>query len=178
MFFFNKQKTYLKDLLSSGYTDIHSHLICNIDDGSKSPEDTVYLTKSLVDFGVESFITTPHTIQFIWENSKENILEKYNISLKILRDNNININFKVASEYLIDESFANRLKTEPLLTLKDNYVLIEMSYINAPIQLYEIIFDLQVAGYIPMLAHPERYNFYHNNFAEYYKLKKPAVYFS
>lgn len=177
MFFFNKQKTYLKDLLSSGFTDIHSHLICNIDDGSKSPEDTVFLTKSLIDFGVESFITTPHTIQFVWENSKENILEKFNISLNILKENDVNINFKVASEYLIDESFVHKLKTEPLLTLKDNYVLIEMSYINAPIQLYEIIFDLQVAGYIPLLAHPERYNFYHNNFVEYHKLKKAGCLF-
>jgi tyrosine-protein phosphatase YwqE len=46
-----------------------------------------------------------------------------------------------------------------------------MSYINAPIQLYSILFDLQVAGYIPVLAHPERYLFYHNNFNEYIKLK-------
>jgi tyrosine-protein phosphatase YwqE len=62
--------------------------------------------------------------------------------------------------------------------LKDNYVLVEMSYINAPIQLYSILFDLQVAGYIPVLAHPERYLFYHNNFNEYVKLKEPVVYFS
>jgi tyrosine-protein phosphatase YwqE len=63
------------------------------------------------------------------------------------------------------------------LTLKDNYVLVEMSYINAPIQLYSILFDLQVAGYIPVLAHPERYLFYHNNFNEYVKLKRAGCVF-
>jgi protein-tyrosine phosphatase len=64
-----------------------------------------------------------------------------------------------------------------LLTLKDNYVLVEMSYINAPIQLYDVLFDLQVAGYIPVLAHPERYLFYHNNFNEYSKLKRAGCLF-
>lgn len=177
MFFFNKQKTPLKELLSLGYTDIHSHLISNIDDGAKTEEDTLFLTKSLVDFGTDFFITTPHTMQFVWDNTKENILEKHKNSKEILQKNGINLNFKVASEYLIDESFIKRLNTEALLTLKDNYVLIEMSYINAPIQLYEIIFDIQVAGYIPLLAHPERYSFYYNNFDEYQKLKKAGCLF-
>ncbi len=177
MFFFNKQKTLLKDLLSSGYTDIHSHLIYDIDDGAKTADDTEFLTKSLIDFGADFFITTPHTIQFVWENSREDILQQHKISYKVLRERNINVTFKVASEYLVDESFVKRFKTEPLLTLKDNYVLVEMSYINAPIQLYEIIFDLQVAGYIPLLAHPERYSFYHNNFSEYEKLKKAGCLF-
>jgi protein-tyrosine phosphatase len=61
--------------------------------------------------------------------------------------------------------------------LKDNYVLVEMSYMNAPVQLYKILFDLQVAGYIPVLAHPERYLFYHKNFNEYNKLKKAGCMF-
>jgi len=64
-----------------------------------------------------------------------------------------------------------------VLTLKDKYVLVEMSYLNAPIHLYDIIFDLQVAGYKPVLAHPERYNFYHNNFNEYLRLKNAGCLF-
>jgi tyrosine-protein phosphatase YwqE len=71
---------------------------------------------------------------------------------------------------MMDDYFVNIFQTEKLLTIKDNYVLVEMSYINPPIQLHSILFDLQVAGYIPVLAHPERYVFYHNNFEEYKKL--------
>jgi protein-tyrosine phosphatase len=52
-----------------------------------------------------------------------------------------------------------------------------MSFISAPMQLYNILFDLQVAGYIPVLAHPERYLFYRNNFDEYVKLKKVGCLF-
>ena len=63
------------------------------------------------------------------------------------------------------------------MTLKGNFVLIEMSYLNPPIQLYDIIFEIQLAGYTPVLAHPERYTFYHNNFSEYEKLKKTGCLF-
>ena len=71
---------------------------------------------------------------------------------------------------MMDDYFVKLFQSEKLLTLKDNYVLVEMSYINPPIQLYSILFELQVAGYIPVLAHPERYVFFHNNFDEYKKL--------
>ena len=57
------------------------------------------------------------------------------------------------------------------------HVLVEMSYLNAPIQLYDVLFELQIAGYKPVLAHPERYLFYYNNFNEYYKLKKAGCLF-
>jgi tyrosine-protein phosphatase YwqE len=177
LFFFNKQKIRLRELLSENYTDIHSHLIYNIDDGSKNAEDTLFLVKAMLDFGTTSFITTPHTMQFIWENSKEVILDKHKNTQHLLEENSIVASFRVASEYLIDDYFAQKIKNEGLLTLKENYVLVEMSYINPPLQLYEILFDLQVAGYKPILAHPERYLFYHNNFDDYVKLKKAGCLF-
>jgi tyrosine-protein phosphatase YwqE len=77
----------------------------------------------------------------------------------------------------MDDQFVRLFQSKNLLTLKDNYVLVEMSYINAPIQLYTILFDLQVAGYTPILAHPERYLFYQNNFDEYKKLKRAGCLF-
>jgi tyrosine-protein phosphatase YwqE len=77
----------------------------------------------------------------------------------------------------MDDQFVKLFESHNLLTLKDNYVLVEMSYINPPIQLYAILFDLQVAGYIPVLAHPERYLFYQKNFNEYYKLKRAGCLF-
>ena len=63
------------------------------------------------------------------------------------------------------------------MTLKENYVLVEISYLNAPINIYDMIFDLQVAGYKPVLAHPERYSYYHKNFNEYLKLKNAGCLF-
>ena len=127
--------------------------------------------------GNSSVITTPHIIQHVWENNSEIIQTKKDEVVSLLHQENINIPFKAAAEYLMDDHFVKLFQTEKLLTLKDNYVLVEMSYINAPIQLYDIIFDLQVAGYKPVLAHPERYVFYHKNFSEYSKLKKAGCLF-
>jgi tyrosine-protein phosphatase YwqE len=87
------------------------------------------------------------------------------------------LDFKAASEYYIDENFIENFKKNPLLTLKDNYVLVEMSFLNPPIQLHEYLFELQLAGYQPILAHPERYSFYHSNFKDFEKLKKMGLKF-
>ncbi|RZK12289.1 MAG: histidinol phosphatase [Flavobacterium sp.] len=177
MFFFNRNKTVLKDLIPDNHIDFHSHLLFGIDDGARTFEDTLSLTKAMMGFGVKEFITTPHIIQHVWENNSEIITKKKEDVVSLLKKSNISIPFKAAAEYLMDDHFVKLFQSEPLLTLKDNYVLVEMSYINAPIQLYDIIFDLQVAGYKPVLAHPERYVFYHKNFSEYSKLKKSGCLF-
>lgn len=177
MLFFSKKKSVLKDLIPDNHVDIHSHLLPGIDDGAKTFEDTLSLIKSLQSFGITQIITTPHIIQHVWNNTTEIITNTKNETQTKLNAENINIPFKAAAEYLMDDQFEVLVKNKDLLTLKDNYVLVEMSYINAPIQLYNILFDLQVAGYIPVLAHPERYLFYHNNFNEYSKLKKAGCLF-
>lgn len=177
MLSFLQSKPLLKDLIPDNYVDIHSHLIPGIDDGAKTFEDTLRLTKALEGFGVSQFITTPHVFEHYWDNSNEKIKIYEEITSTNLKNNQVLIPFRAAAEYMIDEHFITLFQSEALLTLKDNYVLVEISYVNAPIQLYTILFDLQVAGYIPVLAHPERYVFFHNNFDEYHKLKNAGCLF-
>ncbi len=172
-----QSKPLLKDLIPENYIDIHSHLIPGIDDGAKTFEDTLRLTKALHNFGTSQCITTPHIIQHLWDNTYEKIKANEEVTGIKLKKNNVLIPFRAAAEYMMDEQFVKLFQSESLLTLKDKYVLVEMSYINPPIQLYNILFDLQVAGYIPVLAHPERYMFYHNNFEEYNKLKRAGCLF-
>ena len=175
MFGFYKKKKVLKDIIPNDFVDIHSHLLYGLDDGAKSIEDTKFLIQELQNIGFTQFITTPHTTPLVWENTKEGILNQYE---KVLGELSLkSSNLRVASEYLMDDSFLKRLETEKLLTLKDNYVLVEMSYINPPIQLYEIILELNSQGYQPMLAHPERYNFYKNDYASLKKLKQAGCLF-
>ncbi|MGQ7945117.1 tyrosine-protein phosphatase [Flavobacterium sp. WC2509] len=177
MLTFFKSKPTLNTLIPDNHVDIHSHLLPGIDDGAKTFEDTLRLVQKLQSFGITQFITTPHIIQHVWDNTHEQIIANKTVTLKELEKNNINIPFRAAAEYLMDEQFVRLFQSGELLTLKDNYVLVEMSYINPPIHLHNILFDLRVAGYIPVLAHPERYLFYHNNFDEYEKLKKSGCLF-
>lgn len=177
MLSFFKTKPHLKDLLSGNYVDIHSHLLPGIDDGAKTIKDTIKLAKAFQEIGVSQFTTTPHISHYIWNNSPEDIIKNHKETSLLVEESNIKIPFRAAAEYFMDDWFENHFQNEKLLTLKDNYVLVEMSYMNAPVQLYKILFDLQVAGYIPVLAHPERYLFYHKNFSEYEKLKKAGCLF-
>lgn len=167
---FFKSKPILKDLIPDNYIDIHSHLLPGIDDGAKNIDDSLQLIRALQGFGTKQFITTPHIIQYFYDNDFQSIKSNEAVFDKNLEQNNISIPFRAAAEYMMDEYFVKLFQSGELLTLKENYVLVEMSYLNPPIQLYSIIFELQVAGYIPVLAHPERYTFYHNNLNEYKKL--------
>lgn len=168
MNFFKKNKPVLKDLIPSNYIDIHSHLLPGIDDGAKNNSDSKLLLQKMKEFGFEKVIGTPHIISGIWDNNYKSITATFNENAATWQESGLEI--AVAAEYMMDTEFTSLFTNEKLLTLKENYVLVEMSYINPPIQLYEILFEMQLAGYIPVLAHPERYLFYHNALKEYTKL--------
>lgn len=177
MLSFFKSNPVLKDLIPDNYVDIHSHILFGIDDGAKTIEDSNFLMQSLLDMGFSQAITTPHTFEHMWDNTRTGISAKYDEVCQLSPDLTSKINLKVGSEYMMNEGFVGLFQSEPLLTIKDRYVLVEMSYINPPIQLYDILFQLQLAGYTPILAHPERYAFFHGNFSEYKKLKKAGCLF-
>ncbi|NRT13288.1 tyrosine-protein phosphatase [Flavobacterium sp. 14A] len=172
MFFFSRNKPVLKDLIPEGHIDIHAHLLPGIDDGAATFADSLQLIQAMQGFGITQFIATPHIIQGIWDNTHEQIISKKEETLQLLANSKASVPLHAAAEYLMDDQFARLFQKKELLTLKGKHVLVEMSYINAPIQLYNILYDLQLAGYVPVLAHPERYLFYHNDFNEYAKLVK------
>lgn len=177
MFSIFKSKPQLKELIPNDYVDIHSHALPGIDDGAKNNEDSLFILREMKKLGFKKAITTPHTIKNVWDNSKIGIENTYT-KLKVdLPRETEDLKLRVASEYFMDENFLEQFKSESLLTLKDNYVLVEMSYLNPPMQLFEILFELQLKGYQPVLAHPERYNFYHNHFSIYDALKKAGCLF-
>ncbi|MFT3795419.1 tyrosine-protein phosphatase [Flavobacterium sp.] len=171
MFHYLSKKPYLKDLIPDHHVDFHSHLLPGIDDGAKTMADSLQLIADLQQIGFAQMVTTPHVMKNVWDNTPVLIGQKLSEVQSTLEQKGQKLTFTAAAEYLMDGNFIELFQNEKLLTIKDNYVLVEMSYINPPIQLYDILFDLQVAGYKPILAHPERYLFYHKNFSEYEKLR-------
>jgi tyrosine-protein phosphatase YwqE len=171
--YFRKRKPYITRLFPNNYIDIHSHLLPNIDDGSKSLEESTVLIKRLVSYGINNFVVTPHIMDGVWNNTPEVINNKLFELTNYLKTQEIQgVKIRAAAEYMIDTNFEKLLNKKELLTIKDNFILIELSYFNPPINLKEILFNIQIAGYQPILAHPERYNFYHSNYNEYFKLKE------
>ena len=170
-------KPKLSELIPSNYVDIHSHVLPGIDDGAKNINESKFLMEAMIGFGFKKCITSPHTMANVYNNTIETITTAKKTVETNLPDLAKKLDLKAASEYFIDENFIENFKSNPLLTIKDNYVLVEMSFLNPPIQLHEYLFELQLAGYQPVLAHPERYVFYHNNFPAFETLKKMGLKF-
>ena len=179
MLFFKKKEIPLNEFFPKGFVDIHSHLLPGIDDGAQDLETSIALIQKMSSYGIKNFITTPHILGDLYPNTPEIIKSKLKeVKDELLRRNITDITIDAAAEYMMDEQFSAIIeKDEEILTLKDNLVLVEMSYFSPPINLYDILFQLQLKGYKPVLAHPERYNSYHTNFQNYYKLKRAGCLF-
>lgn len=176
--FFKSKKTTLIDILPPNFVDIHSHILPGIDDGASTIEESIDLIKKMNAFGIQNFIITPHIMEGVWENTPTTIMNALRYLQEGLEKNGLsNIKVKAGAEYMLDHNFNELLSTKNLLPLKDNYILIEMSYLSPPLNLFETLFAIQIAGYIPVLAHPERYNSYHSNYFIYEKLKKAGCLF-
>lgn len=152
--------------------DIHSHILPGLDDGSPDVETSLQLIRGMYALGYRKFVATPHIIGDMYRNDRKTI----NAALQLLKDacvaNSIDIELTAAAEYMLDDYFMNILRrNEPLLTIQDNLVLTELSYASATANLHEIVFEILTNNYIPILAHPERYAFYHRDYSEYDKLK-------
>ena len=169
-----KSKPKLAELIPNEYVDIHSHILPGIDDGAKTLDDTKFLLEEMKQLGFAKCIATPHTMNNIWDNTLETI---GNALQEVTSNIAVPFEINIATEYLLDESVLSKAKNKSLLTLKDNYVLVELSYLNPPIQLYDFLYQIQLSGYHVVLAHPERYSYFHSNKKEYQKLKKAGCLF-
>ena len=158
---FSKKEEELEPLdFSILKTDIHSHFIPGIDDGSPNMETTISLIKEMQQLGFKKVITTPHVMSDFFQNSSETILNGLADVRAELKTQNINMEIDAAAEYYIDYDFEQKIGKEKFLTFGDNYLLVELSFMEAPKNFYNIIFKLQLEGYKVVLAHPERYNYY------------------
>ncbi len=152
--------------------DIHSHLIPEIDDGAKNIETSIRLIKGLYELGFRRFTATPHVMADLYPNNPETINKGLRKVEAALAAEQLDVKFSAAAEYLMDEQFENLLETQDLLPIAGNHILVEMSFISAPPNLYHLLFRLQTKGYQPILAHPERYLFLKDNFDQYERLRE------
>ena len=138
--------------------DMHSHLIPGIDDGVPDIKTALQLIKGMVDLGYKKLITTPHIMWDMYKNTKENILKGYETLQRAVEEEKIEVEIIAAAEYFLDDYVKELLKkNEPLLTISQNMVLVEFSLAYEPMDLREILFEMQLQGYQPVIAHPERY---------------------
>ncbi len=140
--------------------DLHSHLIPGIDDGAKDLDDSVTIIKELIGQGFSKIITTPHIMSDLYKNTPETINYGLEILKRRLVNDNIEIDISAAAEYYVDYDFEQRIGNEKFMTFGENYILIEFSFLESPRNMHDIIFKLQLEGYVVVLAHPARYQYF------------------
>ena len=152
--------------------DMHSHFIPGIDDGAKTIEDSITLIRDMKEMGYRTIITTPHVMIDYYPNTRETIENGLQIVQNALKERQIDISIKAAAEYYIDEYFVSLLdKGEPLLTVYNNEVLVEFSMLYEPMILNDVIFKMLSSGYRPIIAHPERYMFFHRDLNKFREMR-------
>jgi tyrosine-protein phosphatase YwqE len=178
MFLFKKKKTdQIPDYGWLG-ADMHSHLLPGIDDGSPDMETSILLIRGMQELGFKKLITTPHILWDMYQNNSPIILAKLKEVRDRLKEENIDIELHAAAEYFIDDHLAELLeKKEPLLTFGNKMVLVEFSMASQPFEVKKIFFELQIQGYQPVLAHPERYIYLERDKSFYDELKDAGYLF-
>jgi len=157
-------------------TDMHSHILPGIDDGAKNIGDSILLAKRFKELGYKKLVATPHVMADYFRNTPDII---HNALCKLregLLQNNIDLDVDAAAEYYLDETFENKIAKKEVLTFGPNYLLFELSFINPPHNLYEVIAKMQDAGYQPVLAHPERYPYFQNSIESYQQIRETGCF--
>lgn len=153
---FLKSKKTLSDFgLLNGATDNHSHILWGLDDGVKTQEETLSALFFLESLGLNTLWLTPHTMEDV-PNTTEGLNSRFAELCEIYHGP---IELRLASEYMIDNLFEQKLENRDLLTHGRDTVLVETSTWAPPIDLWDILERMMSYGYRPMIAHPERYRY-------------------
>jgi len=156
--------------------DMHSHLLPGLDDGAETVAHSLDLLRALRDLGFRKLVITPHIMGDFYKNTPEGIRAALRLLREAAEAAGLNdVALECAAEYYLDEFLGRKLAdgTEMLTFGGDKrYLLFETSYMNEPLNLSEIIFELKAQGYCPVLAHPERYTYFHGRLADIEKLRR------
>ena len=139
--------------------DMHSHIINGIDDGSKSIEMTINMLKKAEQSGTTDIIATPHFMRGRFEVEYNEVLKKVEELKGISRENNIDINIYAGQEVYYSRKLLEYYNDKIIGTINNSkYMLIELPMLEFNIEeVINTIYELQIRGITPIIAHPERY---------------------
>lgn len=158
------------------FVDMHNHILPGIDDGAEDIDDSIALLKGFREFGINRFVATPHIMNNLYPNDAGTI----NAALKSLEDALIQndlkeVNISAAAEHMIDDTFIGNVSEEKVLPIRGAYLLVEMSYLQRPLNFKEAIIKVASSGLFPILAHPERYIFLHRRTNSYKRYRDRGI---
>lgn len=166
-----RHKTFVASELLQIITDRHSHILFGVDDGVSSLDASLEVLSWLEERGLKTLWLTPHIMEEV-PNTTAGLQARFAELLSAYKGG---ISLHLAAEYMIDSNFEKRMEENDFLQMEDRRVLVETSAWSPPYGLYDILSRLMMAGYNPLLAHPERYLYM--EYADYMRLVSMGVQF-
>lgn len=167
---FRKKYSLIESGILKGMTDVHSHLLPGVDDGSPNLATSLELLAWLENLGLKKVWLTPHVMEDFQNQNAQ--LEEVFQTLKQQYQGPIEL--ALSSEYMLDAGFSPRLPDQ-ILPLGKQHLLVETSYIYCPVGFNDLLLDIYQAGFQPVIAHPERYMYMEE--ADYRDLKEKGYAF-
>ena len=140
-------------------TDMHSHILPGIDDGAPDVETAVELVRGLIDLGYKKLIASPHVFGDFYPNTNATIEAALRNLREALMLAGVAIEVDAVAEYYLDNYFLDFVLPHGLRHFSNKEVVVEVSIAGWPRNFEDLIFSVQAEGYVPILAHPERYEY-------------------
>ncbi|MCH4890314.1 hypothetical protein EZV73_22215 [Acidaminobacter sp. JC074] len=138
--------------------DLHSHIIFDVDDGSGSLDESMAIIKRAYRHGITKMFTTSHYIDGSMTAEKEEVLVKLDVLKEKLEEEKIPVDLFPGHEIFLDNQVVDYIESEKALSLNGSkYILVELPMLNELNNLEDILFEIHIKGYVPIIAHPERY---------------------
>lgn len=164
-FLFKKKTAELPELFF--HTDVHCHIMPGVDHGSPDEETSLKLIESEQTWGIERIILTSHVTESTFENNPDTLAAGFKRLTDAVASAGNHIRLAYSAEYRIDALFTEQYKNGMLVKMPGDYLLVENSFIQEPWGLDNLLFDLKINGFKPIMAHPERFGYYYNDKKRY-----------
>lgn len=174
---FSKSRNIHRDFSSIG-ADLHCHVLPGMDDGSASLDESLRMIRGMARAGFSRIIATPHVNSALYPNTREKILGQVAHLQEMIDQENIPVTLEGSGEYHLDFDFLRKLETGEVIPFgKRNYLLVELPFMKPGFAYGDILSGIHSHGYLPVLAHPERYGWLMGNMKLYRELKDRGILF-
>lgn len=140
--------------------DLHTHILPGVDDGVSDIEESIGIIEEGIENGISTFILTPHIRGEADWKKMDHIKEAFNSLKKECEERKIDVVLILGAEILLTPELPDKLKDNTDVVIrncKNNYLLIELPFYQLPIYTEDVLYELLLKRYIPIMAHPERY---------------------
>lgn len=156
--------------------DLHAHILPGIDDGASDLQIALDMARMQVAGGVTVQACTPHILPGMYHNTGPDIRRAVAEFQAVLTEHGIPLQVVVGADNHMIPDFVEQLRSGHLLRLADSrYVLVEPPHHVAPPQVEAFFFGLLVAGYVPILTHPERLSWINTHYEIFKRLVRKGV---